>query len=131
MPRGGARPGAGRKRGSKNKRSSVEAAKASAAAAHGDKLPIDIGLAAMRALFEAGDYKAALDGAAKLAPYFHPRFAPDPERRLEPHPEQRRQLSLFEMPAKPAALGKKEAAEQAAHSAAQDEGWGDILSTTH
>lgn len=74
MPRGGARPGAGRRPGSKNK---TNAAIAQAASAEGIS-PIEVMLNAMREFWSRGtpdDTLAAVQIAEKAAPYCHPRLA--------------------------------------------------------
>lgn len=74
MPRGGVRPGAGRRPGSKNK---TNAAIAQAAAAQGIS-PIEVMLSAMRDFWSKGtpdDQLAAVQIAEKAAPYCHPRLA--------------------------------------------------------
>ena len=71
MARGGKRDGAGRPKGSKNKRANVAAAKLTAS---GAALPLDILLASARQLFGEGKYAEAASAAAKAAPYIHQRF---------------------------------------------------------
>jgi len=63
MPRGGKRPGAGRKFGSKTRKISpgVE--------------PKEVMLFVMRKAFDEGDYDRAVSVAALVAPYVHPRLA--------------------------------------------------------
>ncbi len=71
MPRGGKRPGAGRKPGSKNARTAAVARKATAEGIQ----PIEVMLHAMRLHFAAGEYDAAATIAKDAAPYCHPRLA--------------------------------------------------------
>lgn len=68
---GGRRDGAGRKAGSRNKRTQ----QAMDEAARGGILPLDVMLQAMRERFEAGDFKEAAAIAKDAAPYVHPRLA--------------------------------------------------------
>jgi hypothetical protein len=68
MPRGGKRPGAGRPRGSKTKKT----AQLLAAAAAGET-PVDFLLRVMRD--EAVDASVRMDAAKAVAPYLHPRLA--------------------------------------------------------
>lgn len=71
MPRGGARPGAGRKKGSGNKRS-----RAIAMQAFKDGLsPLEVMLRAMREHAQAERWDAASGIAKDAAPYMHPRLA--------------------------------------------------------
>ena len=76
MPRGGWRPGAGRKRGGKNQRT-VERMKVTEAAAAGGITPLELMLQLMRSLWEEGT-RASRTAAAKLAtdaaPFVHPRL---------------------------------------------------------
>ena len=68
MPRGGARTGAGRKRGIPNKASAAKAA----AVAESGLTPLDYLLEIMRD--EKGEPHARLDAAKAAAPYVHPRL---------------------------------------------------------
>lgn len=69
--RGGKRPGAGRKAGSATKKTS---AVARAAAAQGIT-PVEVMLQIMRAAHAAGNVGIALDAAARVAPFIHPRLS--------------------------------------------------------
>lgn len=91
MPRGGRRPGAGRKPGVPNKKTTVRSARVIAS---GDS-PLDIMLASARALFKAKNYAEASLVASRAAPYIHQRFAPTAEA-AKPHPEQKLQRDLFD-----------------------------------
>jgi hypothetical protein len=74
MPRGGARPGAGRKRGGSNvaaKRREEALRKAEAAGL----TPLDVMLQAMRDAFAKGGPVAAHAYAKDAAPFVHPRLA--------------------------------------------------------
>jgi hypothetical protein len=71
MLHGGARPGAGRPKGATGKKtkeiiSAIEAA---------GIMPRDVMLHVMREHFNKGEYDAAVEVAAKVAPYVHPRLA--------------------------------------------------------
>lgn len=68
MPSGGKRPGAGRPRGSKAKKT-----KLLLAAAEAGELPVDFLLRVMRD--ESVDAMVRLDCAKAAAPYLHPRLA--------------------------------------------------------
>ena len=71
MPRGGARNGAGRKKGqASNKTREV----ADRAAAEGIT-PLEVMLNAMRVHHEAKEYDKAAEIAKDAAPYMHPRFS--------------------------------------------------------
>jgi hypothetical protein len=70
MPVGGRRPGAGRKLGSKNKRSS----RIAIAAARQGITPLEVMLEAMRKHHADGDLDAASAIAKDAAPYIHPRL---------------------------------------------------------
>lgn len=98
MPRGGARPGAGRK--TKAVRDALEACELAAKRSGGEMSPLDFMLAVMRD--KEQDLKLRTAMAQAAAPYIH---------------------------AKPSdvKLGKKEQAEQAAHSAGAGTDWGDDL----
>jgi hypothetical protein len=69
--RGGARPGAGRKRGVLTKRTVVLA---EALTAKGET-PLEVMLTVMRALFKDRHYLEAVAIAEKAAPYVHPRLS--------------------------------------------------------
>jgi hypothetical protein len=69
--RGGARPGAGRKRGALTKRTQEIAAQASAKGI----TPLEVMLEAMRAAWESGDTKEAAGFARDAAPYVHPKLS--------------------------------------------------------
>ena len=71
MPRGGARPGAGRPPGSPNMRTR-EVARCAAAAGVS---PVEAMLGIMRDALARGDEATALDAASRAAPYCHPRLA--------------------------------------------------------
>lgn len=85
MANGGARPGAGRKPGSKTRKVRDIAIKA----ARKGETPVDVMLGAMRALWEQSQAaedmgeklrlaKLAADTAEKAAPYIHPKLSPKP-----------------------------------------------------
>lgn len=85
MANGGARPGAGRKPGSKTRKVRDVAIKSAKSGA----TPVDVMLGAMRALWEQSQAaediteklklaKLAADTAEKAAPYIHPKLAPKP-----------------------------------------------------
>jgi hypothetical protein len=81
MPRGGFRVGAGRKRGSKDKKKATPAARAPApvgvpaALCDASRMaPLDILLASARKLFESGEFSQASLAAARCAPFLHQRF---------------------------------------------------------
>ena len=69
MPKGGARPGAGRPKGGRNKRTAEMIAKAEA----GGLMPLDYMLGVMRD--EANAPAARLDAAKSAAPYIYPKLA--------------------------------------------------------
>ena len=69
--KGGARPGAGRKPGSKNKTTAEIARKA----LEGGVTPLDVMLKAMRAADAQEDMESATKYANMAAPYCHPRLA--------------------------------------------------------
>ena len=71
MPRGGARPGAGRKRGSVTKKT----AEISRQAAAQGITPLEVMMSAMRSFYENGDMEKAVTVAASAAPYMHPRLS--------------------------------------------------------
>jgi hypothetical protein len=64
-------PGAGRRRGSRNKRN-LEIERRVAATG---KTPLEVMLEAMRSYYEAGDIDKAVAFAKDAAPYVHPRMA--------------------------------------------------------
>ena len=74
MPRGGKRPGSGRKNGSETKRTKARREAIIAAAAEGI-LPLEVILRAMRQHYEAGRIDRAAELAKDAAPYVHPRLA--------------------------------------------------------
>lgn len=74
MSHGGARPGAGRKKGSRSKLTQAQTAKLHRVAGSGE-LPLEIMVERMRELWHADDKDAAVAIAEKCAPYFHPRLA--------------------------------------------------------
>lgn len=78
MARGGARTGAGRKRGSKNKttieRETLQAEIVAEAKTSGIS-PLEVMLGAMRHAWDADDKEAAARFAKDAAPYVHPRLA--------------------------------------------------------
>jgi hypothetical protein len=69
--RGGARPGAGRKKGSLGARTRLIA---EAAIADGDA-PLNVLLSVMRKAYADNDLPLALDAAKAAAPFCHPRLA--------------------------------------------------------
>jgi hypothetical protein len=69
--RGGARPGAGRKKGSLTKRSREIAERAAAAG----MTPLDVLLLVMQKAIERQDWSEAAKCARDAAPYMHPRLA--------------------------------------------------------
>lgn len=71
MPRGGSRPGAGRKKGSKTRRRRQVAQQAAARGI----TPLEVMLEAMRAHHEAGRLDSAAEVARHAAPYVHPRLS--------------------------------------------------------
>ena len=91
MPRGGKRPGAGRPKGSTNKRSRVTAPKALATG----MTPLDILLDSARRLHTEGDFVNAAAVAARAAPYVHQKFTAMQEPAAR-HPEQKTQADLFD-----------------------------------
>lgn len=72
MPRGGKRPGAGRKKGSATRKTR---AVADAVAAGGEISPLEVMIDAMRRLHRAKKYGKAAAIAAQAAPYCHPRLS--------------------------------------------------------
>ncbi len=100
MPRGGSRPGAGRKPGSRNKKLAERAAKAAQAEAIAERDgvplpddPLSVGLRAMRQLERAGEWQKAGALAARLARYTAQPLKATP-RAPPAHPAQN--LPLFE-----------------------------------
>ena len=73
MPRGGRRDGAGRKKGSRTRRTEKTTEIAEKAAGEGP-LPLEVMLKAMRAADARGDLAAAAAFAKDAAPYLHPRL---------------------------------------------------------
>lgn len=71
MPRGGTRPGSGRKPGSPNKKSRAVALEAAATGLS----PVAVLLHHMRVAHVAGDVAVAVDCATRAAPYIHPRLS--------------------------------------------------------
>lgn len=69
--RGGARPGAGRKKGEATKKREEIAIQA----LESGKTPLDIMLEAMRIAYDEGGAKAAMPFAKDAAPYVHPKLA--------------------------------------------------------
>jgi len=85
--RGGARTGAGRKKGSVTKATAIRQEMIAKAVAEGIT-PLDVMLGAMREAWEKGDKQAAANFAKDAAPYLHPRLASvehkgDPDNPLE------------------------------------------------
>lgn len=77
MPRGGARPGAGRKKGAFARLTETRRERLVAAAV-ADRLPLEIMLERMRELWNRGteeDKDKAVSLAIDCAPYMHPRLA--------------------------------------------------------
>ena len=125
MPRGGKRAGAGRPKGASNKRNIKQAAHILAEGI----APLDVYRRIMPALLASEDPQvllAALDRAAKFRKLFHSEFAVS-DNPARPHESQG--LPLFDAPHRPPA-GKKAEADQAAVTAAQGSGWGDLLKTS-
>ena len=121
MPRGGRRPGAGRKPGSTSK---AKAQLIERVVARG-MTPLDIILESARKLFEAQKYSEASLAAQRAAPFVHQKFAPT-SLPAKLHPEQVLQGDLFDLP-QPAPEGKKAEADAAAADALKDPFWGDLL----
>lgn len=71
MARGGARSGAGRKRGSVNRRTREIAEEA----VDRGITPLEVMLEAMKQFRDAGNWKDAASVAKDAAPYIHPRLA--------------------------------------------------------
>jgi hypothetical protein len=74
MARGGARQGAGRRKGQVSKQTQRRKEIAEQALAGGVS-PLDVMLSAMRDAWANGDKKAAAGFAKEAAPYVHPRLA--------------------------------------------------------
>lgn len=74
MSRGGARPGAGRKKGTRSRLTQTQADKV-ARIAGADVLPLEVMVGRMRELWHGGSKDEAVAIAEKCAPYFHPRLA--------------------------------------------------------
>lgn len=74
MPRGGARPGAGRKPGQTARITEARAREVTKVAASGI-LPVEVMVKRMRELWEDGKKDEAVAVAEKCAPYFHPKLA--------------------------------------------------------
>lgn len=72
--RGGARPGAGRKKGSVTKATVYRQEMLAKAAAEGIS-PLEVMMTAMREAWEAGDKEKAVQVAEKAAPYIHAKLA--------------------------------------------------------
>lgn len=73
MPRGGYRPGAGRKRGSQSQKTKARLAVVERLS--GDApTPLEVMLAAMENALDRGDMAAAAAFAKDAAPYMHPRL---------------------------------------------------------
>jgi len=78
MPRGGARPNAGRKKGTQNKvtKERAEVTKKVIAQAAADGItPLEVMLTAMRMAWDAQKIDEAVAVARDAAPYMHPRLA--------------------------------------------------------
>lgn len=71
--RGGARNGAGRKKGSVTKATAIRQEMLARAAADGIS-PLDVMLGAMREAWDSGNVTAAANFAKDAAPYMHPRL---------------------------------------------------------
>lgn len=74
MPRGGKRPGAGRKKGQKTKATVYRQEMLARAAADGVS-PLEVMLTAMRKAWDEGRVNDAVQNAVHAAPYVHPRLA--------------------------------------------------------
>ena len=72
--RGGARPGAGRKKGSVTKATVYRQEMLARAAAEGIS-PLEVMMTAMREAWENGDKEKAVQVAEKAAPYIHAKLA--------------------------------------------------------
>ena len=73
MPRGGHRPGAGRKKGSQSSKTKARLAVVERLST-GAPTPLDVMLAAMEDALARGDMSAAAAFAKDAAPYMHPRL---------------------------------------------------------
>lgn len=87
MARGGARVGAGRKKGSVTKATAIRQEMIAKAVAEGVS-PLDVMLGAMRDAWAAGDKEKAANFAKDAAPYLHPKLSSvehkgDPDNPLE------------------------------------------------
>lgn len=74
MPRGGARPGAGRPKGRESAATTRKRQVAAKALADG-VTPLEVMLEAMRTLYQGGDLIAAAGVAKDAAPYVHPKLS--------------------------------------------------------
>jgi hypothetical protein len=74
VPRGGARPGAGRKKGSVTKATVYRQEMLARAASEGIS-PLEVMMTAMRQAWAANDHEKAVEYAVSAAPYVHPRLA--------------------------------------------------------
>lgn len=74
MPRGGKRPGAGRKKGGVTQATVYRQEMLARATADGVS-PLEVMLTAMRTAWEAGRVNDAVQHAVHAAPYVHPRLA--------------------------------------------------------
>lgn len=74
MPRGGKRPGAGRKKGQVTKATVFRQEMLARAAADGIS-PLEVIMTAMRNAWAANDHEKAVEYAVSAAPYVHPRLA--------------------------------------------------------
>lgn len=73
MPRGGARPGAGRKKGSQSSKTKARLALVERLNNEGLS-PLDVMLAAMKEAVDRRDMESAAGFAKDAAPYLHPRL---------------------------------------------------------
>lgn len=74
MSRGGARPNAGRKKGSVTKATEIRQEMLARAAAEGIS-PLEVMMQAMREAWAANDHDKAVEYAVSAAPYVHPRLS--------------------------------------------------------
>ena len=74
MPRGGYRPGAGRKKGAVNK-ATRERQEVALRALREGTTPLDVILEAMKSAYEKGGAEAAVPFAKEAAPYVHPKLS--------------------------------------------------------
>jgi hypothetical protein len=74
VSRGGARPGAGRKKGSVTKATELRQEMLARAAAEGIS-PLEVMMQAMREAWAANDHEKAVEYAVSAAPYVHPRLS--------------------------------------------------------